>query len=201
MTTLRGRSLTIRHESSRQGEVVLKAHEITQGFPYYTERDLDALAEAIHRNGLQQSISTLDGKILDGRNRYRACQIADVQPRFEEYTGTWGQAVALVWYQETERRQECYMQRLLGGVALSKLYEVSAASDSPEFVIPPPPGAGLVGDTEGVLNRDLVHAINAITGVAELLEESGTEELRKSLRANALDLAECVQALLAQVPD
>lgn len=61
----------------------LKAHPYADIFPMMSGPELDALARDIKDNGLQMPIYLLDGMILDGRNRYRACMLADVEPRFE----------------------------------------------------------------------------------------------------------------------
>ena len=43
----------------------------------------DDLVGDIRKNGLLTSITLHEEKILDGRNRYRACQAAGIQPHFE----------------------------------------------------------------------------------------------------------------------
>jgi hypothetical protein len=52
------------------------------------EQQADELASDIRANGLRQAITTYDGKILDGRNRYLACVSAGVEPRYKEFTGS-----------------------------------------------------------------------------------------------------------------
>jgi hypothetical protein len=39
------------------------------------------------KNGLKVPITLYDGKILDGRNRYKACLEVGGEPRYETYTG------------------------------------------------------------------------------------------------------------------
>lgn len=45
------------------------------------------LVEDIAKNGQQQPILTYEGKVLDGRNRYRACVEAGVEPWTERWFG------------------------------------------------------------------------------------------------------------------
>lgn len=59
-------------------------HPAAHLFPLMADEDLLALAHDIRRHGLREPIVTLDGALLDGRNRLRACELTGVEPRFEE---------------------------------------------------------------------------------------------------------------------
>lgn len=62
-------------------------HPLCTLFPRMAGADFDALVADITANGLQNPIVLHDGMILDGGNRYRACQVADVEPRFVQFSG------------------------------------------------------------------------------------------------------------------
>lgn len=57
-------------------------HPAAKLFPMMEKEPLGELAKDIRKNGLVNSIILCDGMILDGRNRFVACQIAGVEPRF-----------------------------------------------------------------------------------------------------------------------
>jgi hypothetical protein len=65
----------------------LEDHPTAEVFPLMSEDELKALAEDIKANGLRQVIILHEGKILDGRNRYRACKMAEVEPRTMKWHG------------------------------------------------------------------------------------------------------------------
>ncbi len=62
-------------------------HPLAKLFPLMSKAEIDELAEDIKVNGLTYPIVLYEGKILDGRNRYLACQKAGVTPEFSEYPG------------------------------------------------------------------------------------------------------------------
>jgi len=62
-------------------------HELSELFPLMDEAALDKLADDIRKHGLREPIVLHEGLILDGRNRYRACQLAGVEPRYREFDG------------------------------------------------------------------------------------------------------------------
>lgn len=62
-------------------------HPLCTLFPRMAGAEFDALVADIAANGLQNPIVLFDEMVLDGGNRYRACQVADVEPRFVQFTG------------------------------------------------------------------------------------------------------------------
>jgi ParB-like chromosome segregation protein Spo0J len=65
----------------------LEFHEVANVFPLMEGDEFRELVRDIEKNGQQQPILTYEGKILDGRNRYRACMEADVEPWVEKWSG------------------------------------------------------------------------------------------------------------------
>jgi hypothetical protein len=59
-------------------------HPAAELFPMIEGSELESLVADISANGLQTPIATLDGQILDGRNRLEACTRANVKPRYQE---------------------------------------------------------------------------------------------------------------------
>jgi hypothetical protein len=62
-----------------------KDHPLAELFPLMPTAEIEALAADIKEKGLQVDCVLYEGKILDGRNRYRACKIAGVKPTFTTY--------------------------------------------------------------------------------------------------------------------
>jgi hypothetical protein len=63
-------------------------HPISEHFPMMGKEELGELADDIKTLGLRCPIVLYEGKILDGRNRYVACQMAGVEPTLVNYDGT-----------------------------------------------------------------------------------------------------------------
>jgi len=80
----------------------LDLHPLCTFFPRIEGAEFAALCEDIRINGQREPIVLLDGMVLDGGNRYRACVEAGIEPRFVEFEG--GDAVAFVLSANLHRR-------------------------------------------------------------------------------------------------
>jgi ParB-like chromosome segregation protein Spo0J len=59
-------------------------HPAAAVFPMMTDEELDALGADMLEHGQREPIILYHGQILDGRNRYRACILTGIEPRFRE---------------------------------------------------------------------------------------------------------------------
>lgn len=96
----------------------MKDHPIAGLFPLATKEELAALAEDISEHGQIETIEIYEGKILDGRNRYRACSEAGVEPRCEEWHTNGSSPVDYVISKNLHRRHLTIPQRAALGVKL-----------------------------------------------------------------------------------
>ena len=62
-----------------------KFHPLADEWPLLEGEDFENLVEDIKAHGLREPIWLYQGMILDGRNRYRACLKAGIEPKFRQY--------------------------------------------------------------------------------------------------------------------
>lgn len=107
----------------------MQYHDVANIFPLMSDVELQDLAADIATNGLHNAIWTYQGKIIDGRNRYQACKIANIEPRYQEWKGgTYAELVAFVVSMNIKRRHLNASQ--LGVLSLS--VEAELAKDAKE---------------------------------------------------------------------
>ena len=84
--------------------VSLEFHDIANQFPMMSEAEFSALVDDIKANGQREPIVLFEGKVLDGRNRYRACETLAIEPIVKEFEGSYDQAVQLGISSNLKRR-------------------------------------------------------------------------------------------------
>ncbi len=65
----------------------LKTHSLAEAFPMADSDAYTALVADIKEHGLREPITLFDGKVLDGRNRLKACIEAGIEPKTKEFEG------------------------------------------------------------------------------------------------------------------
>jgi ParB-like chromosome segregation protein Spo0J len=97
-------------------------HEAADIFPLLDAHGLTGLRDDIAAHGLRVPIVLYQGKILDGRNRLRACIDAKVEPRFIDFDGNDEDALGFVVSMNMARRDLDDGQRALAARRLVKLH-------------------------------------------------------------------------------
>jgi hypothetical protein len=104
---------------------LMKHHPVSQIFPLMGKAELRELSESIKRNGLREAILIdADQRIIDGRNRYSACRLARVEPKFKQCSIKDPAKLAeFVWDSNHVRRQLTQSQRDAAGANMQEFIE------------------------------------------------------------------------------
>lgn len=98
-------------------------HPYSKLFPLLGAEQLQTLADDIEANGLRQPI-VIDSheRIIDGRNRHAACQLAGVKPVYEPFTGSDSEVLKLVISLNLQRRHLTDSQRAMVAAEIATLH-------------------------------------------------------------------------------
>ena len=99
----------------------IEFHQFADLFPMMQADEFSSLVENIKQHGLREKVWLFQGKILDGRNRYKACLQSGVTPEFRQFTGDENQALQAVISWNLERRHLSSSQKAAIGVELEDL--------------------------------------------------------------------------------
>ena len=102
----------------------LEPHPAAEFFPTLDSEAFAAFKADIAANGLLEPIWLCEGKVLDGRNRLRACLELGITPSFREYTGD--SPIAFAWSLNAERRHLSNGQRSAIGAEMLPALEAEA---------------------------------------------------------------------------
>jgi N6-adenosine-specific RNA methylase IME4 len=98
----------------------MQFHPLSELFPLMQGREFDELVADMKANGLREPIWTYEGQILDGRNRWRACEAAQLAHRpMRTYTS--GDPLSFVVSLNLHRRHLDESQRALVAARIATL--------------------------------------------------------------------------------
>lgn len=103
------------------GHAPLKFHPLANLFPMISDGELEDLGEDIKTNGQVETVKLHRGMILDGRNRYTACQRKGLAVRTEIFDGTDREALNWVISKNLKRRHLTESQRAMVAARLATL--------------------------------------------------------------------------------
>lgn len=111
----------------------MRFHKLADIFPMMNDAEYVQLVKSMKENGYDASspIITYEGKILDGRNRWKASKDAGVTPVFVEYEGD--DPLAFVVRHNLTRRHLNETQRAGVAAKLANMNEGRPAKNSPNL--------------------------------------------------------------------
>jgi N6-adenosine-specific RNA methylase IME4 len=107
-------------------EQLLESHSVANLLPMMTIDEYAGLVADIREHGQLEPIYLAGGKIIDGRNRYKACVELGIKPICQEWKGN-GSLVAFVVSQNIKRRHLTPSQRAPIALDVIRLLEMEAA--------------------------------------------------------------------------
>jgi len=184
-------------------------HPIADLFPLLGDDELTSLAADIATNGLLNPIWRMpDGRIIDGRNRFRACKMVNVEPRYDEYDGD--SPLAFVVSMNERRRHLSTSQRAMiaakvanlpRGVRADRVSKPQGRSN--DLPIDPPITQPQAASTMAVSTPSVKRAAAVLKlGTPELVEAVETNRVTVDAAAKIAKLPKTEQrkALKAQKP-
>ena len=158
-------------------------HEYANLFPMMSEADINQLAEDIRENGLMDPIVTLDGKILDGRNRYKACEIAEINPKWREYDGA--DPLAFVVAHNLHRRHLNESQRAMIAAKMAKLPRgnPNSSRDGIDKPVTQPEAAEMMNVSVPSITRAKNVITNAVSALQDMVDSGEVKVTQAALVA------------------
>jgi DNA repair photolyase len=182
-----------------------RIHPLASLFPPMSGDEFAAVCEDVKANGLVEPIVVLNGEILDGVHRLRACLQTGIEPRYQEWNGEGGTPMQYVWSRNWTRRHLTAGQRAVISLAAEKeLAKEAALRMSPKARAEGVERFPQVVDETGRA-RDQAGRLGGVSGRyvqdAKLVEQSSLELLRLVWRgALTLPAAKRQTRLLAGEP-
>jgi ParB-like chromosome segregation protein Spo0J len=191
----------------------MKFHEYANIYRMLPDDDLQRLAEDIKAKGQLLPITSYEGKILDGRNRYRACEIAGIEPKVDEYAGD--DPLGMVVSLNDHRRHDDPTERALVGERMASLKNgemgngrVGSPRGLPTPVVTMQRAAELAGTSPSQIKRvrkakrdgvpvlvEMLESGDITPATADLVASLPTEEQQKAVLGGVAGVKEAAKKL------
>lgn len=183
----------------------MKFHEFSQIFPMIEGQAFDDLVLDIKTNGLREKIWLYEGKILDGRNRYLACQKAKIKVLTRTYHGN--DPIGFVVSLNIQRRHlnasqlahtMALVATLRDGANQHSSKNKGTASKGAQICAP---SQGEAAALSGVSRRSIQHGRKVVDKGSKALNEAvQSGDVSVSKAASVVDLPKAEQLAAAKAP-
>lgn len=148
----------------------LEVHPAATIFPLMPKGQYEGLRDDIKANGLQEPLTLWKGKLIDGRNRQRACEELGIEPSLSELDDA-ADPIAYVLSVNLHRRQLTTSQKAMCAAKLAGLKEgrPSKSETVQNCTVSDPMPADDAAKTFGVGRRSVFHGLDVLRGGCEKL--------------------------------
>ena len=193
----------------------LEPHPLADLLPRMSEPEFADLRESIELDGLQNSIVLYRGRILDGRNRYRACRELGVPVTFSQFVGTEQQALTYVLSSNQHRRHLTASQRAVvaneaqpmvavevNAKRIEKIRQARLQQLAREFpsILTGSPDSALSPTESRAIAADMMGVSSGYVSHARRIKEADPE-LYRGVRAGRVTIPEALRKLDVVVDD
>jgi N6-adenosine-specific RNA methylase IME4 len=159
-------------------------HPLANLFPLMEGAGLDELTTDIRSNGQREEIVTLNGTILDGRNRYRACLAVGISPQFREFgrlSGDGDNPLAFIISKNLSRRHLNESQRAMVAARLTTMRQGERTDLQPSATLPK------VSQSQAA---ELVSVSARLLRSAKAVQDSGAPALVRAIDQGRLSVSQ-----------
>ena len=175
----------------------IEFHQYANLFPMMGGRELEEFQWDIRQNGVREPVILFEGKILDGRNRYKAATALGKEVRFEQYQGD--DALAFAISLNLHRRHMTESQRAMVAAKLANLEngQRSSSANLQSTPVSRADAASMLNVSERSVNTAKMVEAKAPVEVVRAVENGS---ISVSLAAKVSELPEEEQELIASTP-
>lgn len=177
-------------------KIEYRPHPLADIFPLMSGEEFVSLKADIKAHGLREPIWTYDGMILDGRNRFKACQEVGVKPEFREYAGN--DPAAFVVSLNLKRRHLNESQRAMVAAKLANVTKSDAGRMGADIAHGLANANLHLPKTTSTEAADLLNVSPRTVATAKKVQTDGAEELKNAVETGAVSVS--TAATLTELP-
>jgi N6-adenosine-specific RNA methylase IME4 len=188
------------------GHPLLRFHPLANLFPMLLDQELSDLGDDIRENGQVETVKLHKGLILDGRNRYTACQRKGIAVRTELFEGDDRAALNFVIAKNLKRRHLSESQRAMVAARLAtlKLGDNQHKAQAAQICAPALDLGGDVAEPSAPLSQteaaEMLNVSRRTVQTAAKVQEKAAPELQQAVETGKVAVstaAEIAEALPA----